>query len=145
VVKLEAIHRLVKNQGAQLVLSAGNETFLRIALPRKEKRGKVMAKTVVSAFDHQQAATHILDSVVAGGFDAHLFSIIDPLAARASPVDSMMTDVPSVQARLYQKHLRMGDSLLVARVSENDVARLIKLLQSTGGHHIEAFDQVNHS
>ena len=104
-----------------------------------------MAKTVVSAFDHQQVAARILDSVVAGGFDAHLFSIIDAQAARAAPVDSMITDVPSVQARLYQKHLRRGDSLLVARVSENDVARLIKLLQSTGGHHIEAFDQVNHS
>ena len=104
-----------------------------------------MAKTVVSAFDHEQAAARILDSVVASGFDAHLFSIIDPLSTRAAPVDSMMPDLPSVQARLYQKHLRRGDSLLVARVSENDVARLIKLLQSTGGHHIEAFDQVNHS
>jgi hypothetical protein len=104
-----------------------------------------MAKTVVSAFDHERAAARTLDSVVASGFDAHLFSIIDPLADRVSSLDSMMTDVPSVQARLYQKHLRMGDSLLVARVSENDVARLIKLLQSTGGHHIEAFDPVNHS
>ena len=102
-----------------------------------------MAKTVVSAFDHQQVTTRILDSVVASGFDADLFSIIDPLAAReAAPVDTIWTDVPSVQARLYQKHLRKGDSLLVARVSENDVARLIKLLQSTGAHHIEAFDQV---
>ena len=104
-----------------------------------------MAKTVVSAFDHQQAAARILESVVASGFDAHLFSIIDPTYARQARVDAIWIDVPSVQARLYQKHLRKGDSLLVARVSENDVARLIKLLQSTGGHHIEAFDPVNTS
>ena len=104
-----------------------------------------MAKTVVSAFDHEQAATRILDSVIASGFDAKLFSIIDPLAAREASSQAIWTDVPGVQARLYQKHLRKGDSLLVARVSENDVARLIKLLQSTGGHHIEAFDPVNTS
>jgi hypothetical protein len=105
-----------------------------------------MAKTVVSAFDHQRAAARILESVVASGFDAHLFSIIDPQAAKPAPaVNAIWTDLPSVQARLYQKHLRMGDSLLVARVSENDVARLIKLLQSTGGHHIEAFDPVDNS
>jgi hypothetical protein len=104
-----------------------------------------MTKTVVSAFDRQRAAARILESVVASGFDAHLFSIVDPPATRQSQADAIWTDLPSVQARLYQKHLRMGDSLLIARVSENDVARLIKLLQSTGGHHIEAFDPVDNS
>ena len=104
-----------------------------------------MAKTVVSAFDSHHMAARILDSVAASGFDPHLFSVIDPLVIKESRLDAMMQDVPSLQARLYQKDLQMGDSLLVARVSEDDVARLIKLLQSTGGYHIEAFDPVNAS
>ena len=104
-----------------------------------------MSKTVVSAFDNQQMAARLIDSVAARGFDPNLFSVIDPNAAQGARLDSMVHDVPSIQARLYQKHLRMGESLLVARVSENDVARLIKLLQSTGGYHIEAFDPVNTS
>lgn len=102
-----------------------------------------MSKTVVSAFDSQQMAARIMDSVAANGFDPNLFSVIDPHAAQGARLDLMVHDVPSIQARLYQKHLQMGESLLVARVSENDVARLIKLLQSTGGYHIEAFDPVN--
>ena len=102
-----------------------------------------MAKTIVSAFHHQEAF-QILDSVLASGFDSQRFSVINSTAA-AEPFDSMMHDVPSIQARLYRKHLRSGDSLLVARVSDRDVARLIKLLQSTGGQHIEAFDPVNRS
>jgi hypothetical protein len=102
-----------------------------------------VAKTVVSAFDRQQMAARILDSVIAGGFDTNLFSIIDPSVIENPSLDSLMHDVPSIQARLYQKHLRMGDSLLVARVSEQDVTRLIKLLQSTGAYHIEAFDPIN--
>jgi hypothetical protein len=53
--------------------------------------------------------------------------------------------VPSIQARLYRKHLQQGESLLVAQVPENEVARLIKLLQATGGRQIEAFDQINAS
>ena len=102
-----------------------------------------MSKTVVSAFDNQQMAARIIDSVAASGFDPDLFSVIDPHAAQGARLDWMVHDVPSIQARLYQKHLQMGESLLVARVSENDVARLIKLLQSTGGYHIEAFDPVD--
>ena len=102
-----------------------------------------MAKTVVSAFDRHKIATRILESVVESGFDSNLFSIVDSSATGGPPLASMMHDVPSIQARLYQKDLRMGDSLLIARVSEEDVTRLIKLLQSTGGYHIEAFDQVN--
>ena len=104
-----------------------------------------MSKTVVSAFGRQQAAACILDSVAAGGFDSHLFSIIDPAIIEGTSLELVIRGVTSIQARLYQKHLRMGDSLLVAQVPENDVARLIRLLQSTGGYHIEAFDPVNTS
>jgi hypothetical protein len=104
-----------------------------------------VSKTVVSAFDNQQMAARIIDSVAASGFDPDLFSVIDPHAAQGARLDWVVQDVPSIQARLYQKHLQMGESLLVARVPENDVARLIKLLQSTGGYHIEAFDPVDTS
>jgi hypothetical protein len=104
-----------------------------------------VSKTVVSAFDNQQQAARIIDSVAASGFDPGLFSVIDPNAAQGARLDWMAQDVPSIQARLYQKHLQKGESLLVARVSENDVARLIKLLQSTGGYHIEAFDPADTS
>ena len=101
-----------------------------------------MSKTIVSAFDNQQKAARLLDTAIASGFDSHLFSVINLAENRASPLNSLMLNVPGIQARLYQKHLRMGDSLLVAQVKEDDVPRLIRLLQSTGGHHIEAFDQV---
>lgn len=102
-----------------------------------------MSKTIVSAFDSRQTATRLLASAVASGFDSCFFSLISPAEAEEPPLDSLKRVVPSIQARVYRKHLRMGDSLLVAQVPENDVARLIKLLQSTGGQHIEAFDQVN--
>lgn len=95
-----------------------------------------MAKTVVSTFSSQEAA-RICDSVISSGFD---FSVINPEAVSETPLDTFMHDVPRLQAQHYQKHLRRGDSLLVARVSDNQVACLIKLLQSTGGHWIEAFD-----
>jgi hypothetical protein len=101
-----------------------------------------MSKTIVSAFDDQQKAAHILDTAIASGFDSRFFCVINPTVNRISPLNSLMSNVPGIQARLYQKHLRMGDSLLIAQVKEDDVQRLIKLLQSTGGRHIEAFDQV---
>jgi hypothetical protein len=104
-----------------------------------------MSKTIVSAFDSQQTATQLLASAVACGFDSRFFSVINSIETEETPLDSLNRVVPSIQARLYRKHLRRGDSLLVAQVPENEVARLIKLLQSTGGHHIEAFDQVNAS
>ena len=102
-----------------------------------------MSKTIVSAFDSQQTAARLLDSAVASGFDSCFFSLISPAEAEKSPLDSLKRVVPSIQARVYRKHLQRGESLLVAQVPEDDVVRLIKLLQSTGGHHIEAFDQVN--
>lgn len=106
-----------------------------------------MAKTIVSAFHSSEAAAQVLNSIVSDGFDSRLVSVIEPAraAAAARPFDSVLHDVTSIQARLYQKDLRMGDSLLVARVNERDVTRLIKLLQSIGGHHIEAFDPVKGS
>jgi hypothetical protein len=105
---------------------------------------KVMAKTIVSAF-RSSAAAQVLNSIVSDGFDSRLFSVIEPERAAAPAFDSALHDVTSIQTRLYKKDLRMGDSLLVARVNERDVARLIKLLQSIGGHHIEAFDTVKAS
>ena len=102
-----------------------------------------MAKIVVSAFDSQQKAAHLLDSAIANGFDSRCLFIINPVEVGGSPVRSLMPSLPSIQARLYQRHLQTGDFLLVARVAESEVASLIKLLQSTGGHHIEAFDQLN--
>jgi hypothetical protein len=102
-----------------------------------------MSKTIVSAFDSQKAATRLLASAIASGFDSCFFSLISPAQAEESPLDSLKRVVPSIQARVYRKHLQRGESLLVAQVPEDDVVRLIKLLQSTGGHHIEAFDQVN--
>jgi hypothetical protein len=103
---------------------------------------KVMAKTIVSAFHSSEAAAQVLNSIVSDGFDSRLFSVVVSARTAAPAFDSALNDVTSLQARLYQKDLRMGDSLLVARVNERDVARLIKLLQSIGGHHIEAFDPV---
>ena len=102
-----------------------------------------MSKTIVSAFDSQQTATHLLASAIASGFDSRFFSVINSAETEEPPLDSLRRVVPSIQARLYRKHLQRGDSLLVAQVPENEVARLIKLLQSTGGRHIEAFDQIN--
>jgi hypothetical protein len=102
-----------------------------------------MAKTIVSAFDSQQTATRLLASAVESGFDSRLFSVISSAETEGHPLDSLRRVVPSIQARLYQKHLRRGNSLLVAQVPEDDVARLIKLLQSIGGHHIEAFDRTS--
>jgi hypothetical protein len=101
-----------------------------------------MSKTIVSTFDSMQIATRLLASAVASGFDSRFFSVITPTENEGHPPDSLRT-VPSIQARLYRKLLRMGKSLLVAEVPEDDVARLIKLLQSTGGHHIEAFDPMS--
>ncbi|HYE65851.1 MAG TPA: hypothetical protein VD966_09715 [Pyrinomonadaceae bacterium] len=102
-----------------------------------------MAKTIISAFDNQQLAGRVLDSLISSGFDSHLFSLIGSKDGGENSLDSVMRDVPSVQARLYQGYLRSGDSLLVAHVSDEDVAPLIRLLQSGGGHQIEAFDPVN--
>jgi hypothetical protein len=104
-----------------------------------------MSKTIVSAFDSQQTATRLLASAIASGFDSRFFSLLNPAEAEATRLDSLKRLVPGIQARLYHQYLRMGDSLLIAQVAEDEVARLIKLLQSTGGHHIEAFDEVNSS
>lgn len=100
-----------------------------------------MSKTVVSAFETQQRAARLLDAAIANGFDSRSFSVINPPEARVAPLNSLIPNVPGIQARLYQKHLKMGDSLLVAQVTEDDVQRLIRIMQSTGGHDIEAFDQ----
>ncbi|HEX8845723.1 MAG TPA: hypothetical protein VF791_13810 [Pyrinomonadaceae bacterium] len=99
-----------------------------------------MAKTIISAFDDRRKAARLLDSAIENGFDSRCLSVINP--AEAGLIRALMAEVPGIQVRLYQQHLRMGDCLLVAQVTEADVPRLIKLLQSTGGHHIEAFDQV---
>lgn len=99
-----------------------------------------MSKTIVSAFADQQKAARLLHTAIASGFDSRFFSVIDPTANQMNPLNSLMPNMPGIQARLYQKDLRMGDSLLIAQVKEDDVQRLIGLLQSTGGHHIEAFD-----
>ena len=105
-----------------------------------------MSKTIVSAFDSQKTATRLLDSAVASGFDSRFFSVINNSAGTEEhPLNSLKHVVPSIQARLYRKHLQRGESLLVAQVPESQVARLIKLLQTTGGRHIEAFDQMNTS
>ncbi|MDQ3816625.1 MAG: hypothetical protein M3362_02905 [Acidobacteriota bacterium] len=102
-----------------------------------------MSKTIVSVFDDHQKATHLVSAAAANGFDSHLFSVINPAEAYDPPQNSVICKLPGIPARLYRKHLRSGDSLLVAQVTEDDVPRLIKLLQSIGGHDIEAFDQVN--
>jgi hypothetical protein len=104
-----------------------------------------MSKTIISAFDSQQTATRLLASAIANGFDSRAFALINSAASEETRLDSLKRVVPSIQARLYRQHLQRGESLLVAQVSENEVARLIKLLQSTGGHNIEAFDQVRSS
>jgi hypothetical protein len=104
-----------------------------------------MSKTIVSAFDSQQKAARLLDSAIASGLDSRFFHVIDPSESRATQLTSLVPNVPGIHARLYQKHLQMGDSLLVAQVKEDDVPQLIRLLQSKGGYHIEAFDQVRAS
>ncbi|HYG79634.1 MAG TPA: hypothetical protein VD861_04565 [Pyrinomonadaceae bacterium] len=104
-----------------------------------------MAKTIVSAFDSPQSATRLLASATASGFDSRLFSVISPTGTEGKTLDSLKRLVPCILARLYQKHLKRGDSLLIAQVPEGEVTRLIKLLQSTGGRDIEAFDQVDSS
>jgi hypothetical protein len=104
-----------------------------------------MSKTIVSAFESRQTAKSLLDSAIASGFDSRFFSVITPTEPPDSPLKSLMNSVPGIYARQYLSHLQKGDSLLVAQIPENDVARLIKLLQITGGHHIEAFDSVSNS
>ena len=101
-----------------------------------------MSKTIVSAFDSQQKAARLLDSAIASGLDSRFLHVIGLAESRATSLTSLVPGVPGIHARLYLKHLQMGDSLLVAQVEEDDVPQLIKLLQSKGGHHIEAFDQV---
>lgn len=104
-----------------------------------------MAKTIISAFDNPQVAARVLDSAISGGFDSQLFSVITP--KRGGQLDSMIRGVPSIPARLYKQALKKGESLLVARIAESDVKRLIRLLQAAGGNHIEAFDyssQISH-
>ena len=103
-----------------------------------------MSNTIVSACHSRQTATSLIDSARANGFDSRCFSLISPETGEPA-LDSLSAMVPSIQARVYRQYLQMGDSLLVAQVSEEDVARLIKLLQTRGGQHIEAFDQVNAS
>jgi hypothetical protein len=93
-----------------------------------------MSKTIVSAFDNQQQAARLLDSAIASGFDSRYFSVICPAEKEATTLQSLVPDVPGIQARVYQKHLRMGDSLLVAQVAENDVPRLIRLLHQPAGN-----------
>jgi hypothetical protein len=103
-----------------------------------------MSKIVVSAFNDPMKADTVLRSAISGGLDSQLFSLVNPMATDRL-LDSVMYDVPAISARMYRKHLRKGDSLFIARVSEEEVSHLIKILQTTGGHHIEAFDMVEAS
>jgi len=102
-----------------------------------------MPKTIVSAFDNQQEATRLVKSAIASGFDSRLFSVINPAENNSLPLNSTMGGLPGIQARLYTDHLRSGDCLFIAQVTEDQVTRLIRLLQTIGGHDIEAFDPVN--
>jgi hypothetical protein len=99
-----------------------------------------MAKTIISAFDSPQVAARVLNSVISGGFDSRLFSVINPRQENVSRLDSMIREVPSISARLYKQALKKGESLLVARIPEDEVKHLIHLLQAAGGNYIEAFD-----
>lgn len=99
-----------------------------------------MSKTIVSAFDNSSAAARLVNDAVASGFDSRLFSVINPTENNCQPLNSIMPKLPSIQSRVYRNHLRSGDFLFVAQVTEDEVPRLIRLLQSTGGHDIEAFD-----
>ena len=87
-----------------------------------------MSKTIVSAFDNKQEAARLVDSAIASGFDSRLFSVINPAENNSLPINSMMGKLPGIQARLYNNHLRCGDCLFVAQVTEEEVRRLIKLL-----------------
>ena len=99
-----------------------------------------MTKTIISAFDSPQVAARVLDSAIDGGFDSRLFSVITPKRYDGARLDSVIKGVPSISARLYKEALKMGESLLVARIPEDEVKRLISMLQAAGGNHIEAFD-----
>lgn len=99
-----------------------------------------MAKTIISAFDSPQVAARVMDSAINGGFDSRRFSLITPKRDDSASLDSMIKEVPSISARLYRRALKKGESLLVARIPEDEVKRLIRLLQAAGGNHIEAFD-----
>ena len=99
-----------------------------------------MAKTIISAFDSPQIVARVLDYAISGGFDSQLFSVITSKRVDGARLDSMIKGVPSISVRLYKQVLEEGESLLVAHIPENDVKRLIKLLQAAGGNHIEAFD-----
>lgn len=99
-----------------------------------------MAKTIISAFDSTQVAARVLDSAISGGFDSRLFSVITPRREDVRGLDSLIRGVPSISARLYKQALKQGESLLVARIPEDEVKHLISLLQAAGGNHIEAFD-----
>ena len=101
-----------------------------------------MAKTVVSTFRSQEAATQVLSSFISKGFDSRQLSVIEAAdEAEAGPA-SILDQMPTLQARIYRGDLKKGAKVFVARVSERDVARIIRLLQSTGGRHIEAFDSL---
>lgn len=97
-----------------------------------------MAKTIISAFDSPQEVARVLDYAASGGFESCRFSVIT--AKREDGLDSVIKEVPSISARLYKQALKKGESLLVARTPENEVKRLISLLQAAGGNYIEAFD-----
>jgi hypothetical protein len=99
-----------------------------------------MAKTIISAFDNPQVAARVLNSAISGGFDSQLFSVITPKTEDVKGLDSIIREVPSISARLYKQALKKGESLLVARIPEDEVKRLIHLLQAADGNHIEAFD-----
>jgi hypothetical protein len=99
-----------------------------------------MAKTVISAFHSPQVAARVLDYAISGGFETCLFSVITPKREDPASLESVIKDVPSISARLYKQALKKGESLLVARTPENEVKRLISLLQAAGGNNIEAFD-----
>ena len=100
-----------------------------------------MAKTIISAFHNPQVAARVLNSAVSGGFDLRLFSLITPKRDESvAGLDTAIKGVPSISARLYKQALKKGESLLVARIPESEVKRLISLFQAAGGNHIEAFD-----
>lgn len=99
-----------------------------------------MAKTIISAFDSPQIAARVLGSVISGGFDSNLFSVITRKRDEGAQFDSVIKGVPSISARLYEQALKKGESLLVARIPESQVKHLIGLLQAAGGNNIEAFD-----
>jgi len=96
-----------------------------------------MAKTIISTFDNPQVAARVLAYAPSGGFESCHFSVI---TKREDAVVSVIKEVPSISGRLYEQALKKGELLLVARTPENEVKRLISLLQAAGGNYIEAFD-----